>query len=226
MQSALTPPRALVFDWDNTLIDTWPLIHRALEDTFRNYEVTPWTLKETKQRVRRSARETFPQLFGERSSEAIGFYTGRYRHWSARELTALSQAERLLPIWSERGRGPLAVVSNKQGMVLREEAERLGWDRYFHRLIGANDAPEDKPSVLPLRMALEGSGIGLGPEVWFVGDTDIDMACARNAGCTAVFLAESGPPEESPDADLIVDSLSALSSIIEAHHFLNSSQMC
>ena len=90
-------------------------------------------------------------------------------HRSKNGMTALSQAERLLPIWSERGRGPLAVVSNKQGMVLREEAERLGWDRYFHRLIGANDAPEDKPSVLPLRMALEGSGIGLGPEVWFVG---------------------------------------------------------
>lgn len=226
MPAKLPTPTALVFDWDNTLIDTWSLIHKALEDTFRNYEIAPWTFEETKQRVRQSARESFPLLFGTRSEEAIAFYTGRYRHWSGRELSAVSEAEALLPLWAGRGRGPLSVVSNKQGVVLRDEAQRLGWDRYFHRLVGANDAAEDKPSVAPVLLALEGSGVKLGPEVWFIGDTDIDMACARNAGCTAVFIAENGPPPADLDADLIVDSLTELSPVIEAHHFLNSSQVC
>ncbi len=222
MNKTLPQPKALIFDWDNTLIDTWSLIHKALEDTFLHFELTPWTPEETRERVRQSAREAFPQLFGERSEEAIRHYTQRYRHWSARELTPLDQAEALVGLWAEKGRGPLSVVSNKQGPVLREEAERLGWSGHFHRLVGANDAPADKPDIAPVLMALEGSGISPGPEVWFIGDTDIDMLCAQNAGCTAVLLAE-GDAGEAMDAivSLKLERLADLGPVIRAHDFLN-----
>ena len=26
----LPKPKAVIFDWDNTLVDTWPLIHQAI----------------------------------------------------------------------------------------------------------------------------------------------------------------------------------------------------
>ena len=55
-------PRALIFDWDNTLVDTWPTIHEALRQTFEAMDVEPWTLDQTRQRVRRSMRESFPEL--------------------------------------------------------------------------------------------------------------------------------------------------------------------
>ncbi len=29
MSADVTPPRAILFDWDNTLIDSWPTIHAA-----------------------------------------------------------------------------------------------------------------------------------------------------------------------------------------------------
>ncbi|MCH9012683.1 MAG: HAD family hydrolase, partial [Proteobacteria bacterium] len=36
-----------------------------------------------------------------------------------------------------------------------------------------------------------------GPEIWFVGDTDIDMACAVEAGCLPVLLRPDPPgPDE------------------------------
>ncbi len=219
----LTPPRALIFDWDNTLIDTWTLIHKALEDTFLAYELDPWTLEETKDRVRQSAREAFPLLFGAQSEEAIALYTRRYRHWSGRSLTPLADAADLLALWAREGRGPLSVVSNKQGQLLRDEAKRLGWDSHFHRLVGANDAQADKPDVAPVLMALADSGIEPGPEVWFVGDTDIDMLCANNAGCTAVLLADAAAEVEmDPRVDLRLDNLTALGTVIQAHDFLNS----
>jgi len=221
-EKLLTPPRALVFDWDNTLIDTWSLIHQALEDTFRHYDLPVWTPEETRQRVRQSARETFPLLFGERAEEAIGHYSDRYRHWSSRELTPLDGAESLLALWAGRGRGPLSVVSNKQGPILREEASRLGWDGYFHRLIGANDAKADKPDIAPVLLALEGSGLAPGPDVWFVGDTDIDMICANNAGCTPVFLgSEAEAAELEMDVSLRLRALADLGTVLDAHGFLN-----
>jgi phosphoglycolate phosphatase len=35
-----------------------------------------------------------------------------------------------------------------------------------------------------------------GGDVWFVGDTAIDMECALNSGCIGVLLGDAGPPEE------------------------------
>ncbi|HLJ20402.1 MAG TPA: HAD hydrolase-like protein, partial [Stellaceae bacterium] len=59
-------PRAILFDWDNTLVDSWPVIHEALVVTFEGMGHVPWTLEETKQRVRHSLRDAFPRLFGDR----------------------------------------------------------------------------------------------------------------------------------------------------------------
>ena len=66
----LARPEAVLFDWDNTLVDTWVVIHQALKTTFESLGEEPWTLEETKVRVRQSAREAFPRLFGARAEEA------------------------------------------------------------------------------------------------------------------------------------------------------------
>ena len=40
-------------------------------------------------------------------------------------------------------------------------------------------------------MALAPGGIAAGPEVWFIGDADVDMECAHAGGCVAVFIGDS-----------------------------------
>ena len=37
----LKPPRAILFDWDNTLVDTWPTIVECYHDTFTALGQTP-----------------------------------------------------------------------------------------------------------------------------------------------------------------------------------------
>ena len=59
-------PRGILFDWDNTLVDSWAVIHEALVVTFEAMGLAPWTLDETKQRARHSLRDAFPRLFGPR----------------------------------------------------------------------------------------------------------------------------------------------------------------
>ena len=90
----------------------------------------------------------------------------------------------------------LGVVSNKTGELLRREIGRLGWTELFGSIVGAGDAPFDKPACEPVRLALAPSGVPAGQEVWFVGDTAIDMECAANSGCVAVFLGDSTPSDE------------------------------
>ena len=60
-------------------------------------------------------------------------------------------------------------------------------------MIGAFDAANDKPAADPVRLALQGSGIEPGADVWFVGDAGIDLECAVNARCVPVLVRETAP---------------------------------
>ncbi len=187
-------PRAILFDWDNTLVDSWPVIHDALRHTLAAMGHAPWTLAESKARVRLSLRDSFPALFGARWEEARRIYMNAFQAIHLERLAALSGAEELLEHLHGAG-FYLAVVSNKTGKVLRREAEHLDWSRYFTRLVGAADAAADKPDPAPIHLALAGSGIAAGPEVWYVGDTAIDVECALNAGCVPVLLGPARPDD-------------------------------
>ena len=60
----MTPPRAVVFDWDNTLVARWDIIHETLQLTFRDLAREPWTFAQTKAWIGRSMRDSFADLFG------------------------------------------------------------------------------------------------------------------------------------------------------------------
>ena len=189
---ALPLPRAILFDWDNTLADNWAAIHAAMNATLIAMGQPPWTMAQSRDRIKASLRDSFPRLFGERWRDAISTYREAFEREHLRQLREMPGAGSMLT--QLRGAGLyLAVVSNKAGRYLRIEAEHLGWTGHFERLIGAQDAEADKPAVAPVEMALAGSGVGRGSAVWFVGDADIDMTCAVNAGCTPVLLRDRPP---------------------------------
>ncbi|HLZ67033.1 MAG TPA: HAD family hydrolase [Aliidongia sp.] len=183
----LDRPAAFVFDWDNTLVDSWGTIQAALNTMFAQMGHPPWTMAETQLKVRKSLRDSFPALFGDRWQEAQKLYLDAFEALHIERLAPLPGAEALLQAIAAEGHY-LALVSNKTGRFLRREVAALAWDRYFGKVIGAGDAARDKPDRAPVDMALDGSGIEAGPRVWFVGDTGIDMACARNAGCVPILV--------------------------------------
>jgi phosphoglycolate phosphatase len=191
----LRRPRAIIFDWDNTLVDSWATIHDALNFLMAAMDRPLWSIEETRERVRLSLREAFPLIFGERWEEARDIYLGRFRAIHLERLTPLPGRETMLRTLAADGIY-LAVVSNKTGAVLRNEALHLGWSPLFGAIIGAGDAQVDKPARAPVELALEPSGITPGDDVWFVGDTAIDMECALASGCIPVLLGFSEPSVE------------------------------
>lgn len=182
----LPKPTAIIFDWDNTLVDTWPIIHGALEQTFEHMGREPWSLEETKDKVGKSLRDHFPSLFGDRWEEAGDVYVKSYRDKNLINLTALPQAEEMLDYILELDIYR-AVVSNKQGPTLRAECDHIEWNKYFHKVIGASDAPRDKPFADPAILALKGSDITPSKNVWFIGDSTPDVECAKAAGLTPII---------------------------------------
>ena len=183
----LARPRAILFDWDNTLVDSWATIHEALNVVMAAMEKPSWSLQETKERVRLSLRESFPIHFGEQWEEARQIYLDAFRAIHLERLSSLPGRGELLRALFREGIF-LGVVSNKTGSLLRREVDRIGWSTLFGSVIGAGDAAVDKPDAAPVALALESSGIKAGDVVWFVGDTGVDMECAHNSGCVPVLL--------------------------------------
>lgn len=187
-------PQAILFDWDNTLVDSWPTIHRALNQMLAAMGRPLWTLAEVREQARLSLRDTFPAMFGSRWKEAQTLYLDAFRAIHLETLRPLPGREALLRDLAADGYF-LAIVSNKTGPLLRLEAQTLGWDGLLGRLVGATDAEADKPHRAPVDMALAGTEITPGEAVWFVGDTAVDMECARNASCVPVLLGTGDPAD-------------------------------
>lgn len=198
-------PSAIIFDWDNTLVDSWPAIHAAVNRTLVAMGHQPWSLAEAKRRIARSLRDSFPQLFGERWNEARDIYYRSFAEVHLETLRPMDGARELLDELRARDIY-LAVVSNKTGKYLRLEAERLGWQGYFRAIVGATDAARDKPAVEPVDMALAGSGIKRDGNVWFVGDGAVDLECARNAGLSGFLIGE--PTGEPIPAEMLIPQAS------------------
>lgn len=183
-------PAAVLYDWDNTLVDNWGTVVAALNHALVTFGHVAWTPEQARERIRQSLRDSFPRLFGDQWTQARDVFYAYFSAHHLEHLRPLPGAETLLSALAAHGVYQ-AVVSNKNGRFLRAEAEALGWNRYFGRLVGAQDAERDKPDGAPVRMALDGAELDKGEDVWFVGDADIDMECAHRNGCVPVLVGEA-----------------------------------
>jgi len=193
-------PSALLFDWDNTLVDGWIGITAALNAAFDAFEKPRWTVTETKSRVRVALRESFPKMFGDDWERARDIFYDAFRGDHLANVTPMPGAADAL---SAGAAWPRGVVSNKAGNYLRAEVLHLGWSGHFAAVIGAGDASADKPSPEPIFMALKEMGFSPCREIWYLGDTALDMQAARAAGVTAVLVGDAehdgGVELASPD---------------------------
>lgn len=193
-------PSVLLYDWDNTLADGWASITAALNTVFAEFAMPSWTELETKARVRVALRESFPVMFGDRWEHARDIFYDAFAkdHLDhVRPMPGSAEALAAGAPW------PQGVVSNKSGPHLRAEVARLGWQTHFRAVIGAGDAPRDKPDPAPIHLALEQLGHAASPSVWYLGDTALDMRTARAAGVTAVLIGDAahdgGVAHAAPD---------------------------
>jgi phosphoglycolate phosphatase len=188
-------PRAVLFDWDNTLVENWRAIQASLNAALDDAGLPRMDLEQVMFQARHSTQDIFPKLFGEGWRNARTIF---YDHFAQNHLAGLSimpDAPDLLDTLVEKG-VMLAVVSNKKGDLLRREIDYLGWTGRFARVVGAQDAAADKPDPAPVFKALENTNIMPGDDVWLVGDTDTDMRTAIAAGCYPVLV---GPGPADPE---------------------------
>ena len=148
----------------------------AQNDARVYYGMTPWTREESKAAMNTSGRNLIKDVFGaDKAVEVRAYFLSRYaEHADALELKA--GAKEILQIAKELGFVNI-LASNKAGSILRNEVKAMGVSDYFDRLIGAEEADEDKPSKVFTDTALRGFNADT---LISVGDGKADIQMAHN----------------------------------------------
>jgi phosphoglycolate phosphatase len=184
----VSKPKAVVFDWDNTLVDTWDLIHESLNYVLSKYGMETWSLSETKIRIHKSLKDTLPQYFPDNWQEIADIYRGYYsEHLDTTK--PLPKAKDTLDILMEHNI-PICVVTNKRNWLMHKELNLLKWNKYFKSIVGSGDVKLDKPEIFGVEKVLRDISKIPGEDIWFVGDSVTDMETAHNSGCVPVFFGE------------------------------------
>ena len=213
--NSVVAPKALLCDWDNTLIDSWHAIHEAWCRTLAEFHRPAISFAEVQGFVRMSARESFPKFFGADADYAIERYCAHYRVLHA-EPQALSGAFPLLQFCVQQ-RIPCGVISNKNDDFLHNEIATLGWQDFFELgAIGAGRAIADKPSPEVLHYLLHNSSIAKDwQRWWYIGDTGVDLEFAYNCGMVSVLIGNNlhvhdhRPDRTFPDLKAMLEYLKA-----------------
>lgn len=179
--------RVIFFDWDGTLVDSLPFLHRAHNHVRGHFGFPLWSMEEYRQAMKFSARQLYPRLYGECTDAALEVLKEFVIAHHLDFLEPIDGAAELVRGLHESGI-KLGVVSNKRHLFLTREVDHLGLTPYFQAILGAGEAENDKPAADPLLLALSRAGLSPGADVLYVGDTEADLSCATAAGCAAAFL--------------------------------------
>jgi putative hydrolase of the HAD superfamily len=121
------------------------------------------------------------------------------------------------PLRRLQGALPMAVLTNGPRDTQLDKLAVNDCDHYFSIFAASSEVGATKPDPALFRFVLE--RLGMRPErVWHVGDSlQSDVAGARAAGITAVWLNRSGIPrgEKDPRPDHEIGSLAELLPLIE-----------
>lgn len=188
--------KGVFFDWDGTLVDSLPLLFAAHNHVRGELGYPLWTREEYAKAIVYSTRELYPKLYGDRAQEAQDKLYGYIKENHIKEMKILEGAPEVVE-YLTRHDVPIGIVSNKRHDVLQAEVEHLGWHGHFGVYQGAGVAKLDKPSGEPLLHALRQhkSGLGIG-DIIYVGDTESDLSCAKEAGCPCIFIRHGNGHEE------------------------------
>lgn len=217
MIDSLKKPKAILFDWDNTLVSTEHVVKHCMEKTFHHFADLNLCINEFMQKPHLSLRNLFPDLFGDDWQQAKKIYHDTFESVHLDMLSLMDGSKELLAQVAHHNIFS-SIVSNKTGSFLRKEVDHLGLKHHFEVVVGAEDLSEDKPSPLPVKHALEKSKLASDHHVWFVGDSSVDLHTAINSGCQPVIIGDrvtKAEMEKSPIPVLHVDSCKSLESVLK-----------
>jgi phosphoglycolate phosphatase len=215
--------KLLIFDLDGTLIDSREDLANSINAMLRHFGkkelphevIASYIGDGAPMLVRRSLGDPDDENFVQ---DALLYFMAWYReHKLDNTYVYEGIKEALNAIQKSRDGQPLkmAVLSNKPVGPSRAIVEALGLGPYFFQVYGGNSFHTKKPDPAGVQALLEEAS-AFPEETIIVGDSDIDVLTARNAGIYSVGVTYGLAPHTLEDAppDVLIDKPHELATVL------------
>jgi len=215
--------KLLIFDLDGTLIDSRQDLANSINAMLRHFGkkelphevIASYIGDGAPMLVRRSLGDPDDENFVQ---DALLYFMAWYReHKLDNTYVYDGIKDALQAIQKSRDGQPLkmAVLSNKPVGPSRAIVEALGLGPYFFQVYGGNSFHTKKPDPAGVQALLEEAS-AFAEETIIVGDSDIDVLTARNAGIFSVGVTYGLAPHTLEDAhpDVLIDKPHELATVL------------
>src|SRR6266403_3105178 len=212
--------RALILDLDGTLIDSkLDLIHsvNAMLGEMKRPRLAAETISGyighgAPQLVARALGGTAKE---EESKHALQFFLGYYEEHKMDNTCAYPGVPETLAQLSHM---PMAVLTNKPQRISVRILNSLGLAKHFRVIYGGNSFESKKPDPFGANRILQELGVDA-REALIVGDSEVDVQTARNAGtqAAAVNYGFGMHDRAAYPADIYLERFADLADIVTNH---------
>lgn len=209
--------KAILFDFDGTLIDTNDLIFESYRTAFRavlNREIEMEEILKLYGRPLRASLEEYGEA-GERIYQIYREFNEKNHDIIAKPFGGVADGVKII---LEKGYKIGIVTSKRLHMVKRGLDKVLGMNDMFDVIVTPDDTTASKPDPEPILCGCEKLRV-LPEETVYVGDSIFDMQAGRGAGTKLCAVKYSITPHEqllSFKPEYFVDTISEFASQLEA----------
>lgn len=205
--------RVLIFDLDGTLIDSKLDLAHAVNAMLEHAGRPALSHQAVYSHVGNGAGTLVRKALGAGVTEAVAeeglaYFLAYYREHMLDNTVAYAGVREALGALASAERHWMAVLTNKPVVFSKAILDGLGLSRYFRFVYGGNSFATKKPDPLGVETLLRDFGVAP-RESMMIGDSDVDVRTARNAGIWACGvrygLGMEGMRRHPPD--LMLDTL-------------------
>ncbi|HLZ93284.1 MAG TPA: HAD-IA family hydrolase [Candidatus Acidoferrum sp.] len=188
-EGTLAPVRALIFDLDGTLIDSkLDLIH-SVNAMLREMKLPHLSAETISGYIGHGAPQLVSRALGPSATEeqrkhALQFFLQYYEDHKMDNTCAYPGVTDTLAQLSQM---PMAVLTNKPVRISVRILNSLGLAKYFRAVYGGNSFESKKPDPFGAHTILKEFNVSA-RETLLVGDSEVDVQTARNAGTQAAAV--------------------------------------
>jgi len=209
--------RAVLFDLDGTLVDSYAALTDAVNFARRKYGLESLTAETIREFVGEGLERLLCRAFDADVPPpgATEAFEARYDEICCEQSRVLADVEPTLSALNRSGVA-MAVCTNKPTAFSRKILEFLDLARFFCDIVGPDIAGARKPAPEHVLRTLESTHCSA-DEALFVGDMPIDVRAARNSGlAAAVVPTGSASPAalRAAEPDHFLDRLADLVQIV------------
>lgn len=192
----MTPtwPKAVLFDWDGTLVDSFNLIYEAHNFAHRNLDMLEIDVETFRPFFGKPREYIYKTLYNDKGAQAQKYFEKFVSEQHINHIKPIENIEQVLDFFKGHG-VPMGIISNKRNDFIEAEIKHLGWGEYFFCCIGSHIAPQDKPDPAHALEGLKHIENVAPYETWYVGDTESDLEAGCAAGMQTFMITPKSPED-------------------------------